>query len=116
MELPIKELIRSAKKRSIPVLFDVDDLICHISYLPLLTNTLNVHFGSEGDYDFWFADIARHQAIASQVDGFITTNPFLGQKLSEIFNKPYQVIMNSLNAEQLDVSKTYRERKSMHLH
>lgn len=111
MELPIKELIRSAKKRSIPVLFDVDDLICHISYLPLLTNTLNVHFGSEGDYDFWFADIARHQAIASQVDGFITTNPFLGQKLSEIFNKPYQVMMNSLNAEQLDVSKTYRERK-----
>lgn len=108
---PLNELIRSAKKRSIPVLFDVDDLICHISYLPLLTNTLNVHFGSEGDYDFWFADIARHQAIASQVDGFITTNPFLGQKLSGIFNKPYQVIMNSLNVEQLDVSKTCRERK-----
>ena len=72
-----------------------------------------MNFGSEGDYDFWFADIARHQAITSQVDGFITTNPFLGQKLSEIFNKPYQVIMNSLNAEQLDVSKTYRERKKV---
>lgn len=108
---PLNALIKSARKRSMPVLFDVDDLICHISYLPLLTNTLNVHFGSEGDYDFWFSDIARHQAVASQVDGFITTNPFLGQKLSEIFNKPYQVIMNSLNVEQLDVSKTCRERK-----
>lgn len=108
---PLNALIKSARKRSMPVLFDVDDLICHISYLPLLTNTLNVHFGSEEDYDFWFSYIARHQAVASQVDGFITTNPFLGQKLSGIFNKPYQVIMNSLNVEQLDVSKTCRERK-----
>lgn len=105
-------LVWKAKKRGMPVLFDVDDLICNIHYLPLLTNTLNVHFGSEVDYDFWFAGISRHQAMAAQADGFITTNPFLGGKLSQQFGKPYQVIINSLNEEQLRVSKQCRQKKT----
>lgn len=108
---PLDSLIKSARKKEKPVLFDVDDLVCHISYLPLLTNTLNVHFGSEVDYDFWFAYVSRHQAVASQVDGFITTNPFLGQMLTKMFNKPYRVIINSLNNEQLMVSEQCREKK-----
>lgn len=107
----LDSLVHKARKKGIPVLFDVDDLICDIRYLPLLTNTLNVHFGSEIDYDFWFAYISRHQAVAERVDGFTTTNPFLGEKLSERYNKPYQVIMNSLNEEQLLVSKRCRQRK-----
>ena len=105
-------LVRKAKKKNISVVFDVDDLICNIQYLPLLTNTLNVHFGSETDYDFWFADISRHQAMASCTDGFITTNDYLGKKLSEQFNKPYQVICNSLNEEQLAVSEKCRRMKA----
>lgn len=109
---PLDSLVQKAKKRGIPVLFDVDDLICDINFLPLLTNTLNVHFGSEVDYDFWFADISRHQAMAAQADGFITTNQFLGGKLSQRFNKPYQVIRNSLNEEQLCVSKQCRRKKA----
>lgn len=109
---PLSILVGKAKKKGLPVLFDVDDLICDVRYLPLVTNTLNVHFGSEVDYDFWFADISRHEAMAAMADGFLTTNPFLGGKLSERFGKPFAIISNSLNDEQLFVSKQCRERKA----
>ena len=82
-----------------------------MQYLPLLTNTLNVHFGSEADYDFWFAYVARNEAAARLADGFITTNQFLGEKLSQYFDKPYQIIMNSLNEEQLQISELCRKKK-----
>lgn len=108
----LDSIVRNAKRLGIPVLYDVDDLICNLQYLPLLTNTLNVHFGSEVDYDFWFADIARHETAAGLADGFITTNDFLGNKLSERFNKPYKIIVNSLNREQLEISELCRKRKS----
>lgn len=108
----LDNIVRNAKRLGIPVLYDVDDLICNLQYLPLLTNTLNVHFGSEVDYDFWFADIARHETAAGLADGFITTNDFLGNKLSERFNKPYKIIVNSLNREQLEISELCRKRKS----
>lgn len=108
----LNNTVQHAKKIGIPVLYDVDDLVCNIHYLPLLTNTLNVHFGSEVDYDFWFAYISRNEAAAELADGFITTNDFLGHKLSERFNKPYQVIINSLNHEQLEISEKCRMRKT----
>lgn len=108
----IDAIIELARRNQIPVLFDVDDLVCDIRYMKLLTNTLNVHFGGEVDYDFWFADIARHECTAGLADGFITTNDFLGEKLSERFGKPYRIIPNSLNEEQLLVSKECASRKA----
>lgn len=109
---PLDSLVHKAKKRDIPVLFDVDDLICDIQHLPLVTNTLNVHFENDADYDGWFSLISRNQAMAAQADGFITTNPFLGEKLSQRFGKAYQVIINSLNEEQLRVSERCRKQKN----
>ena len=110
-EHAIDDIVLLARKLSIPVLFDVDDLICDIQYMKLVTNTLNVHFGGEADYDFWFADLSRHEITASLADGFITTNDYLGSKLSERFRKSYQVIQNSLNQEQLAISRSCVEQK-----
>lgn len=100
----IDNIIASAHGKNIPVLFDVDDLVWNIQYIRLVTNTLNVHFGGEVDYTYWFSYISRMEFTASLVDGFITTNDFLGKKLQERFGKPYQVIQNSLNLEQLEIS------------
>lgn len=108
----VAELIRQVKTHNIPVLYDTDDLVCDMQYLPMVTNTLNVHFGSEVDYDFWFSYISRMEYTASNVDGFITTNHFLGYKLKERFGKPYQIIVNSLNQEQLKASERCRAAKS----
>ena len=105
-------LLEKAHARKIPVLYDIDALVCDIQYLKLVTNTLNVHFGHETDYDFWFSYISRQEYLAEKVDGFITTNDFLGRKLSQRFGKPYAIIINSLNAEQLSVSAACVKRKS----
>ena len=101
----IDTLIQRAHVHHIKVLFDVDDLVCNTQYLKLVTNTLNVHFGGNVDYDFWFAYISRMEYTASRVDGFIVTNPYLGEKLQSRFGKPYQIVINSLNQEQLKVSE-----------
>lgn len=112
-EHSLDSLILRAHAANIPVLYDVDDLVCDTRYLKLVTNTLNVHFGSEADYDFWFSYIARQEYAASMVDGFITTNDFLGKKLSERFGKPYSIIVNSLNAEQVSVSNECVRQKRL---
>ena len=98
-------LKRKAQNLHIPVLFDVDDLVFDLGYLPLVTNTLNVSFSDEGDYTYWFSYISRLSFVAAMADGFLTTNDFLGKKLSEKFRKPYQIVRNSLNEEQLSVSE-----------
>lgn len=103
-EHSLDTLIWRARRDRIPVLFDIDDLVCAVKYLPLVTNTLNVDFNDSAAYDFWFAYISRLEYTASMVDGFITTNTFLGDKLQERFSKPYQIIPNSMNEEQLELS------------
>ena len=104
-EHALDELALDARKLAIPLLYDIDDLVCDLHYLKMVTNTLNVHFGSEVDYDFWFAYFSRMQQAASLAEGFITTNAYLGSRLSERFQRPYQIIPNSLNREQLAVSE-----------
>jgi glycosyltransferase involved in cell wall biosynthesis len=110
-EHAVDELVYLARKSKIPVLFDTDDLICHVKYIKLVTNTLNVHFGSPRDYEYWFAYFSREQLTASLADGFITSNAFLGERLKELFGRPYQVIPNYLNVEQLAVSETCLKQK-----
>lgn len=107
----VDDLVYKARGLGIPVLYDIDDLVCDISYLKLVTNTLNVHFGGEADYDFWFSYISRQEFAASMADGFITTNSFLGTKLRERFGKPFQIIINSLNKEQLKISEKCSRQK-----
>lgn len=111
-EHSIDRIIAAAHSYGIPVLFDVDDLVWNTQCLRLVTNTLNVHFGGEVDYNFWFSYISRMEFTASLADGFITTNDFLGSKLSEKFKKPYQVIQNALNEEQLLISKECAVQKA----
>jgi len=108
----LDQILNRAKAEGKKILFDVDDLVFSLDYLGLVTNTLNVHFGSDRDYEFWFAYISRIGFSASKADGFTTTNPFLGEKLKEHFEKPYQIIKNCLNREQLDVSAMCVRAKS----
>lgn len=100
----VDEIIYKAKGAGVKVIFDVDDLIFDLNQLNVVTNTLNVDFASERDYEFWFGMISRIGFSASKADGFITTNSFLGDRLKEKYQKPYMIIPNSLNQEQLDAS------------
>lgn len=104
-------LAARAKSKGIPVLFDVDDMVFDLENIGIITNTLAVNLRSEEAYDFWFAYLARIQQAAALAQGYLTTNPYLGKKLSEKFGAPYQVIPNTLNREQLEVSRRVLEQK-----
>lgn len=108
-------LITKAKAHNIPVVFDVDDLIFDLQYLPLLLNTVGSPTDTlakqERDLGYWFSNVGRIHLTASRADGFITTNAFLGEKLRQTFDKPYTIIRNSLNQEQIDISVLCIEEK-----
>ncbi len=111
----LDQIVSRAKANGKKVLFDVDDMVFSIDHLNVVTNTLNVHFGSERDYEFWFAYISRIGFSASKADGFVTTNHFLGEQLEKTFKKPYRIIKNALNQEQLDVSAAFAKDKARQL-
>lgn len=102
----IGKFIDLTHKAGKKVLFDLDDLIFDYRDLPLLmrsTNSRNVFYWAG-----YFWGIRR---IAKKVDGFLCTNDFLGKKLKRSFKKPYKVIPNSLNKEQIEVSEKCSKEK-----
>lgn len=101
----VDKLIYMARVKGIPVLYDVDDRVFDLDALPLLTNSIDVDFSVAGQYEYWFSYVSRNGFTAGKVDGFTTTNDYLGSHLSRKFMKPYQVIPNTLNHEQLLVSE-----------
>lgn len=108
----VDRFIHSAHLAGIPVIYDVDDRIFDLEALPLLTNSIAVDFSVEGQYEYWFSYISRNGYTAQKVDGFTTTNEYLGCCLRDKFGKDYQVIRNSLNYEQLEVSRKCCEAKA----
>ena len=90
----------------VKVLFDLDDLIFDYTYLPLMmwsTYAKNIFF--------WAGYYWGVRRIAKKVDGFITTNGFLRERLEKTFDKPCGVIRNSLNKAQVEVAEEYLENK-----
>ncbi len=54
------------------------------------------------------ADInSEYQKMANACDGFITTTPFLKDKLEECFGKKVYLIRNFMSSEQIDIAKNY---------
>lgn len=103
----ILDLIDSAHRRGIKVLFDLDDLIFDYKDLSILmrgTNSRNIFY--------WVGYVWGIRRIAKKVDGFITTNDFLGGKLKRSFLKPTVVISNSLNKDQVRLSDELIKKKN----
>lgn len=104
----ILDLIDDIHKCGKKVLFDLDDLIFDYKDLLVLmrgTNSRNIVY--------WVGYMWGIRRIAKKVDGFITTNNFLGKKLESSFNKPVRVIPNSLDTKQLEIAEVcLKEGKS----
>ena len=99
------------RANAVPILFDIDDLVFDVRYIPLVTNTLNVGMKSEEDNNYWFSYVSRLGFAASFADGFTTTNPYLGNLLTQTFAKPTRIIRNAINDEQFHVSKRCLQAK-----
>lgn len=103
--------LKKVKRRNIPVAFDVDDMIYDTKYLPMVTNTLAVEFKTEADYSYWFSYIGRIQETARFCDAVITTNEFIGERLTKDLNVPHYIVPNFYNREQDRVSDIYYRQK-----
>jgi len=97
------DLLRDARTL---ILYDTDDLVLDVELLPMLVSTISA------DIDYYFSYISRCGYAASLTDGFTTTNTYLGNHLAKKFNKPYVVVPNSLNQEQLDISRAIVNKKN----
>lgn len=103
----VLDFIKLAHEKGIKVLFDLDDLIFDYRDLPILmksTNSKNVFY--------WAGYVWGIRRIAKKVDGFITTNEFLGNLLKRSFDRPYAVIPNSLNGVQVEKAKECLKKKT----
>lgn len=102
----ILKLISMAHSYGKKVVFDIDDLVFDYRDLKLVANTVG-----EKNLFYWAGYFWGIRRIAKRVDGFITTNDFLGKKLQRTFRKPYKVIFNSLNQKQIEESKKYLKKE-----
>lgn len=103
----ILEFINEVKKLNIRVLFDLDDLIFDVPGVITLMKTI----GSCNPIG-WFGYMWGVRRIARVVDGFVATNEFLADRLRKSFKKPVVVIRNSLNKEQVDISRKFLKQKT----
>lgn len=99
----LADLIRRANARAIPVSYDIDDLVFDDRYVHLVLNALD-QGTSEGDLDFWFAYIGRHGALLRLCDRAISTNPYLGKRITEFCGLAVATIPNFLNHAQIETS------------
>ncbi len=96
------ELALEAKSLGIKIVYDLDDCVCGTRYVK---NMFNVVSPDTIDQDYWIATSANFELFSYLVDGFIVTNDYLGEILSKSHdNKPYRVIKNFLNEEQVEYS------------
>ena len=110
-DLNIDNFIFLSKQKSIPVIYDIDDLIYNPKYVPLYLNNLGVISETPKTFDVHFNFASKYYALASKCQGFIVTNDFLGRVVQEDFSKPVWVIPNFLNEEQEYHSKKIRESR-----
>jgi glycosyltransferase involved in cell wall biosynthesis len=103
-------LIAAARSRGRRILFDVDDLVFDTRFTHLVLETLD-QTSTEADLDFWFAYMGRIGATLRLCDGVILTNEYLADRVTQFCGLPTWVVPNFLNAAQLGVSGTIRERK-----
>lgn len=107
-EKVVKELIRIAHTHNIKAGLDIDDLVFDMKYLDVMLDAI----GEKINRSYWISYFASVQAMAKQMDFFITTNKYLEDKLKISYDKPCAIITNSLNTEQIIASKVYVKYKN----
>ena len=107
----LDELARIARDNNVCILQDLDDCICGTKYIKDMFNVVSPDFI---DQEYWINTCAHYELISYLADGFIVTNDYLGKKLSESHdNKPYKVIKNFLNKEQIAFADTIQKNDAI---
>lgn len=96
------ELAQLAWANNVKILQDLDDCICGTKYIKEMFNVVSPDMI---DQEYWINTCAHYELISYLADGFIVTNDYLGGILSNSHDsKPYKVIKNFLNKEQIELA------------
>lgn len=103
----LDELALLAHAKGIKIAYDLDDCVCGTKYVKSMFNAVSPDVI---DQEYWISTCANFELISYLADGFMVTNDYLGKVLSEAHEKkPYQVIRNFLNEEQIVYSQELLE-------
>ena len=102
-DFELGDFIQKAKDKGIRVVYDVDDLIYHPKYMPIIIKTLGLKKGKQ--WDSWFGLIERNHMITDMSDAFICTNGYLADYITTDYDKPCYIVRNYMNWMQEEVSE-----------
>lgn len=107
----VEQFINQARRKNLPVLFDIDDFVFDSSKVSLIVDTLSQDNSDSAVWDYWFAYTSRLRATLDMCDKVITTNDYLADKITQYTGKLAGVVPNFLNAEQLSYSDRITNEK-----
>lgn len=102
----LQKIINLAHEKHIPIIYDLDDLVFSPKFARLIYQTTK-----DQNIFYWFRYTLFVKEIAKRVDGFLVSNRFLGEKISQEFQKPFISIPNFLNKKQIQISEKLCESK-----
>lgn len=108
--IEVENLIYMAKLKKKPLVYDMDDLLYKIDYVPSFINHIGVGFTKE-TIPLYFSIASQYELVAKKCNYYITTTDFLKQKIENDFHKPTYVIPNFLNNEQIVESKEIMKKR-----
>jgi glycosyltransferase involved in cell wall biosynthesis len=98
-------LITLFKDKGKVVIFDVDDLVFDPSFSMQLAIALGQDPSDARTLDYWHAYTSRMRETAILCDGITTTNSYLASIATQILGIQSYVINNSLNKDQILISR-----------
>jgi glycosyltransferase involved in cell wall biosynthesis len=107
----IDQMVTRARARRIPVVFDCDDLVFDPGYVPLVMKSLDLNLNHDQDLQYWYARMARYNAVMRLCDRAIATNSFLATQMESAGHIRSEVIPNFLHEVQQAVSTELYEAK-----
>ena len=100
----LADLVVRARAAGRRVLFDIDDLVFDVRFVPMVLHYLD-HTTNEAALDHWFADFSRYGELLRLCDGAIVTNAFLAERVRDFAGMPTAVVPNFMNRAQLRISE-----------
>jgi glycosyltransferase involved in cell wall biosynthesis len=108
----VARLVERAHARGTKVFYDVDDLVFDLSLVHYIMEAIGASTSSEDSWNYWYSYIGRLRATLDLCDGAIATTEPLAERLrSATGGLPCEVIPNTLNRLQTEVSTMLLEQK-----
>lgn len=103
-DAPLDRLYRKFRHRGKKIYFDIDDLVFTPDFAALVA--ANLGYQLEGEHlNQWTAFMTNIGKALRNADAVTTTHKFLAERIADVTNSPVHIFPNSLNAEQLEVSR-----------